>query len=85
MAQRISVRVSWKDNGYNGFICTKPYNNSTCMRLINIAEKKIDEKNCLMALLYIRILQSKKLDWFLTGNILECMVIGNMSRIGQKG
>lgn len=43
MAQHISVRVPWKDNGYNGLICNKPCNNTACMRLANIAENKKDD------------------------------------------
>lgn len=42
MTQHISVRVPWKDNGYNGLICNKPCNNTACMRLANIAENKND-------------------------------------------
>ena len=33
MAQHISVRIPWKDNGYNGLVCNKPCFNNTCLRL----------------------------------------------------
>ena len=32
----ISARVPWKDNGYNGFACNKPYYNNACLRLETI-------------------------------------------------
>ena len=43
MAQHISIRVPWKDNGYTGLVCDKPCYNTACMRLKNIAENKNDE------------------------------------------
>ncbi|MGN0727997.1 AAA family ATPase [Treponema sp.] len=43
MAQHISIRVPWKDNGYTGLICEKPCYNTSCMRLKNIAENKKDD------------------------------------------
>lgn len=43
MAQHISIRVPWKDNGYTGLICNKPCYNSACLRLKNIAENRDDE------------------------------------------
>lgn len=43
MAQHISIRVPWKDNGYTGLVCEKPCYNTACMRLKNIAENKDDE------------------------------------------
>lgn len=42
MAQHISIRVPWKDNGYSGKVCDKPCFNTSCMRLKNIAENKDD-------------------------------------------
>ena len=44
MAQHISVRIPWKDNGYNGLVCNKPCFNNTCLRLKNIAESRNDEE-----------------------------------------
>lgn len=44
MYQNISIRVPWKDNGYNGLVCNKPCYNTACMRLKNIAENKDDSK-----------------------------------------
>jgi hypothetical protein len=42
MAQHISVRVPWKDNGYSGLVCKKPCNNNACLRLKNIAGNRDD-------------------------------------------
>lgn len=44
MAQHISIRTPWKDNGYTGQVCEKPCFNTSCMKLKNIAENKDDEK-----------------------------------------
>lgn len=43
MAQHLSIRVPWHDNGYNGDICKKPCLNNSCLRLKNIAENRDDE------------------------------------------
>lgn len=43
MAQHLSVRVPWKDNGYSGFVCEKPCYNNACLRLRNIASSRDDE------------------------------------------
>ena len=43
MAQHLSVRVPWKDNGYSGLICDKPCYNNACLRLSNIADSRNDE------------------------------------------
>jgi len=43
MAQHISIRVPWKDNGYSGFVCDKPCYNNACLRLKNISENKDDD------------------------------------------
>ena len=42
MVQHLSVRVPWKDNGYEGYVCDKPCYNNACLRLKNIAENKDD-------------------------------------------
>lgn len=42
MAQHISVRVPWKDNGYTGLVCNKPCYNNSCLRLKNIADSRDD-------------------------------------------
>jgi hypothetical protein len=32
MAQHISIRIPWKDNGYGGLVCDKPcYNKGTTL------------------------------------------------------
>ena len=43
MAQHISVRVPWKDNGYSGLVCKDPCRNNACLRLKNIYENRNDE------------------------------------------
>ncbi len=43
MAQHISIRIPWKDNGYSGLVCDKPCYNNSCLRLANIAENRNDE------------------------------------------
>lgn len=42
MAQHLSVRIPWKDNGYNGLVCNKPCFNNACLRLKNIAGERDD-------------------------------------------
>lgn len=44
MAQHISIRIPWKDNGYTGLVCDKPCFNTSCMKLKNIAENKKDSE-----------------------------------------
>jgi len=48
MAQHLSTRVPWHDNGWNGFVCKHPEHNQACRILKNIAEDKDDiaEKAC---------------------------------------
>lgn len=43
MAQHLSVRIPWKDNGYDGFVCNKPCYNNACLRLKNISGSRDDE------------------------------------------
>lgn len=43
MAQHLSVRIPWKDNGYSGLVCNKPCYNNACLRLKNIAGSRDDE------------------------------------------
>ena len=42
MAQHISIRVPWHDNGWNGTVCQFPANNNSCLRLKNIYENRND-------------------------------------------
>lgn len=42
MAQHISVRVPWHDNGWNGTVCQFPGENNSCLRLKNIYENRKD-------------------------------------------
>lgn len=43
MAQHLSIRVPWKDNGYTGLVCNKPCYNNACLRLKNVADSRNDE------------------------------------------
>lgn len=43
MAQHLSIRVPWKDNGYTGLVCNKPCYNNSCLRLKNVADSRNDE------------------------------------------
>ncbi len=49
MAQHISIRVPWKDNGYSGLVCNKPCFNTSCMKLKNISENKNDSEEIKLA------------------------------------
>jgi hypothetical protein len=42
VAQHISIRIPWKDNGYAGLVCAKPCHNNSCLRLKNIADNRDD-------------------------------------------
>lgn len=42
MAQHLSIRIPWKDNGYSGFVCDKPCYNNACLRLKNISDARDD-------------------------------------------
>lgn len=43
MVQHLSIRVPWKDNGYDGLVCDKPRYNNSCLRLRNISENRDDD------------------------------------------
>ena len=40
--RHLSIRVPWHDNGWNGTVCADPVNNSSCLRLGNIHERRDD-------------------------------------------
>lgn len=42
MAQHLSVRIPWKDNGYSGLVCNRPCYNNACLRLKNISSNRND-------------------------------------------
>ena len=42
MAQHLSIRIPWKDNGYSGLVCDKPCYNNSCLRLKNISINRDD-------------------------------------------
>ena len=44
----ITIRVPWHDNGWNGTVCRRPLDNSSCLILPNIGEGRIDsvEERC---------------------------------------
>ena len=39
----ITIRVPWHDNGWNGSVCTRPSDNTSCLALRRIGEGKRDE------------------------------------------
>ena len=43
MAQHLSIRIPWKDNGYSGLICEQPCLNNACLRLKNIVSNRDDK------------------------------------------
>lgn len=49
MTQHLSIRIPWKDNGYNGVVCEKPCYNNSCLRLKNIAENRNDVREAELA------------------------------------
>ncbi len=40
--RHISIRVPWHDAGWNGTVCGDPVNNASCLRLVNIHERRDD-------------------------------------------
>lgn len=46
MAQHISVRVPWHDDGWKGTVCQDPSVNMACLRLKNIHENRDDDIEC---------------------------------------
>lgn len=42
MAQHLSIRVPWHDNGHCGKVCNEPCYNNSCLRLKNISENRDD-------------------------------------------
>lgn len=40
--RHVSIRVPWHDNGWNGTVCTQPRHNTACLKLVNIAESKVE-------------------------------------------
>ena len=49
MAAHLSIRIPWKDKGYNGLVCDKPCYNNACLRLKNIAENRNDAREAELA------------------------------------
>lgn len=43
MAQHLSIRVPWHDNGHCGNVCNDPIYNNSCLRLKNISENRDDD------------------------------------------
>ncbi|MDR0288161.1 MAG: AAA family ATPase [Clostridiales bacterium] len=44
MANHLSIRIPWKDNGYDGLVCDNPCYNNACLRLANIALNRDDKR-----------------------------------------
>lgn len=43
MAQHLSIRIPWKDNGFHGLVCDRPCYNNACLRLKNISDSRDDD------------------------------------------
>jgi hypothetical protein len=56
--QHISVRVPWHDAGWNGAVCHDPKNNSACIVLKRIAEKKDEASESSLAGKHLRDLNT---------------------------
>ena len=46
MAQHISIRVPWHDDGWKGSVCKEPSANMACLKLKNIMENRDDAFEC---------------------------------------
>ena len=46
MAQHISIRVPWHDDGWKGSVCKEPSANMACLKLKNIIENRDDAFEC---------------------------------------
>lgn len=47
--KHVSIRVPWHDSEWNGSVCASPARNTSCLKLVNIAESKndnLEEQNC---------------------------------------
>jgi hypothetical protein len=40
--RHVSIRVPWHDSGWNGTVCNQPRQNTACLKLVNIAESKVE-------------------------------------------
>jgi hypothetical protein len=40
--RHVSIRVPWHDSGWNGMVCNQPRQNTACLKLVNIAESKVE-------------------------------------------
>jgi hypothetical protein len=40
--RHVSIRVPWHDQGWNGSVCNQPRRNTACLKLVNIAESKVE-------------------------------------------
>ena len=39
----ITIRVPWHDSGWNGAVCKSPCNNTSCLNLTRIADRRDDQ------------------------------------------
>ena len=58
--RHISIRVPWHDAGWNGTVCCGPKLNTACLKLVNIAENKVDEAEEAVAGQSLRVLPESK-------------------------
>ena len=40
--KHVSIRVPWHDSGGGGTVCNQPRQNTACLKLVNIAESKVE-------------------------------------------
>jgi GTPase SAR1 family protein len=40
--RHISIRVPWHDTGWDGSVCKEPRHNTACLKLVNIADSKVE-------------------------------------------
>ncbi len=40
--RHVSIRVPWHDDGWGGTVCNQPRHNTACLKLVNIAESKVE-------------------------------------------
>jgi len=40
--RHVSIRVPWHDIGWGGTVCNQPRQNAACLKLVNIAESKVE-------------------------------------------
>src|SRR6266436_2519358 len=47
--RHVSIRVPWHDAAWNGTVCRQPRRNAACLKLVNIADSKVEAAEELIA------------------------------------